>query len=121
MTTALIQELASRAFQSRDVAHRAHFRTGSFSAHKALEKFYEDVIDSIDEIVEVWQGQFGLLGEFEVNTEPVADVAAYLTAEADWIATMRDEIAGSSMTVANLIDELGAIYRRAVYRLTYLS
>lgn len=118
---ALIEELAARVFAARDAAHRAHWKTGSFSAHMALGSFYEDVIKSIDEIVEVRQGEKGLIGPFSVSSEPVSNMTAYLTEEADWIAANRDAIADGSSAVANLIDGLLAVYRRTVYKLKFLA
>lgn len=118
---ALIEELASRVFAARDAAHRAHWKTGSYSAHEALGAFYGDVIEAVDEVVEVYQGEFGLIGEFTVNAGPVASIGNYLAAEADWIAKRRDDIANGSAAVANLIDGLVAVYRRTVYKLRQLS
>ena len=116
----MIDELAARVFCARDAAHRAHWRTGSYAAHVALGEFYAAVVAAIDEIVETYQGQFGLVDAFEVHCDAVASMPAYLTQEADWIAANRDAIAQGSAAVANLIDGLVAHYRTAVYKLTYL-
>lgn len=118
---ALIEELAARVFAARDVAHRAHWRTGSYAAHMALGSFYEDVIDDIDHVVECYQGQFGLIEAFDVKTGPVASVAAWLSDEADWIAQNRDGIANGSQAVANLLDGLVGTYRTTVYKLNFLN
>lgn len=118
---ALIEDLAARVFAARDAAHRAHWKTGSYSAHEALGDFYGDVIGAIDEVVEVYQGEFGLIGEFSVSAGPVSSIANFLAAEADWIAAQRDGIANGSAAVANLIDGLVAVYRRTVYKLRQLS
>ncbi|HNB43180.1 MAG TPA: DUF5856 family protein [Burkholderiaceae bacterium] len=118
---ATIEELAARVFVARDAAHRAHWKTGSYAAHMALGDLYEALPDSIDEIVEVYQGEFGLIGEFEVHAGAVANVTTFLQAEADWIAEGRDEIARGSTAVQNLIDGLLADYRRAIYKLTQLT
>lgn len=119
--TATIEQLAARVFQARDVSHRQHWRTGSFAQHMALGDFYDDVIVAIDEIVEVYQGVFGLIGDFDVTTVPVPAIAPYLTAEADWIAASRDEVCNGNDAVRNLIDGLGAIYRRTIYKLNQLQ
>lgn len=117
----MIEELAARVFQARDAAHRAHWRTGSYAQHMALGDFYDEVIEAVDEIIEVYQGAFGLIGEFSVTTEPVLAISPYLQQEADWIAENRDLIANRNDAVRNLIDGLGAIYRRAIYKLNNLS
>lgn len=117
----MIEEFASRVFAARDAAHRAHWRTGNFAQHMALGEFYEGVIESIDEIVEVYQGVNGLIEVFTVEVPPVSNITAWLQAEADWIADNRDAIAAGNDAVRNLIDGIGAIYRRAIYKLTQLS
>jgi hypothetical protein len=117
----MIEELASRVFAARDAAHRAHWRTGSFAQHMALEEFYEGVIEGIDEIIEVHQGVNGLIDQFSVEVPPISNIAAWVQAEADWIAENRDLAAACNDAVRNLIDGLGAIYRRAIYRLTQLT
>lgn len=116
-----IESLAARVFAARDIAHRAHWATGSYSAHMALNAFYDDVVDSIDEIVEVYQGIFGLIGPFDVETDEAgADVVAYLQAETEWIEASREAIANGSRAIENLIDGLTAVYRRALYKLQQL-
>lgn len=86
----------------------------------ALGQFYENVIEAVDDLVESYQGQFGLIDAFEVKCGPVPNITSYLTDEADWIAANRDGIANGSAMVANQIDGLVAHYRTAVYKLTFL-
>lgn len=104
-----IEALAARVFAARD------------SAHMALDGFYTDVVGAIDEIVEVYQGTFGLIGSFEVETDDSgAGVVEYLAAEVEWIEASREQIAGGSRAVENLIDGLVAVYRRTLYKLRHL-
>lgn len=117
----MIEELAARVFAARDAAHRAHWKTGSYAEHVALGEFYDGVIDSIDEIIEVYQGEFGLIDNFTVTVPPVGNISAWLQTDADWIAGNRDNLAAGSDAVKNLIDGLVAVYRRAIYKLTHLS
>lgn len=116
----MIEELAARVFAARDAAHRAHWKTGSYAAHMALGGFYEAVIESVDDVIETYQGQFGLIGDFTVTSEPVPNITSYLTDEADWIAQNRAAISNGSDAVANLVDGLVGHYRTTVYKLTFL-
>lgn len=117
----MIEELASRAFTARDVAHRAHWRTLSFSQHMALGAFYDDVIEAIDGIVECYQGEFGLIGDFSVATPTVFDVTTWLQAEMAWIQDNVVAIANGSASIRNLIDGLVAVYQRTLYKLQQLA
>jgi len=49
-------------FLARDVAHSVHLNTRSYAKHKALQKFYENVIDVADDFAEAYQGRHGLIG-----------------------------------------------------------
>jgi DNA-binding ferritin-like protein len=117
----MIEEFVSRVFAARDISHRAHWRTGSYSMHMALGDFYDGVIDAVDEIVEVYQGAFGLIGDFDVETTQELSISGYLQEQADWIAANRDGIANGNDAVRNLIDGVGAIYRQTIYKLNQLS
>ncbi|QWE17306.1 DUF5856 family protein [Polynucleobacter sp. AP-Nino-20-G2] len=116
-----MEELVIRVFAARDVAHREHLRTQSYSQHMALNAFYDEIIDQIDEIVESYQGQFGLLGDYQIETSPVANITAWIQSEMDWIASNRDQLANGSASIGNLIDSLVAIYQRTIYKLTNLQ
>ena len=119
MTT--IQDLAARVFVARDVVHREHWKTSSFSQHMALGAFYDDVIESVDEIVECYQGEFGLIGDFSVETPSVFQITPWLQSEMAWIQENVVTIANGSASIRNLLDGLVAIYQRTIYKLTFLA
>ncbi len=50
----MITELISKTFHSRNAAHIAHWRTKNFARHVALNKFYDKVIDIVDDLVEAY-------------------------------------------------------------------
>lgn len=86
----------------------------------ALGAFYDDVIEAVDSLIECYQGRFGLVGPFDVSTEAVADVAAYLFDEAAWLQSVRNEISAGSTPIQNLIDALTEVYLTTVYKLRSL-
>ena len=50
----MIEELISRVFYARNVAHFEHWTAngvGAFARHEALGKFYDEVIDAIDKLI----------------------------------------------------------------------
>ena len=117
----MIEELVERVFAARDVTHREHWRTRSYSAHMALGDFYDGVIDAIDGIVEAYQGQFGLIGEVNVATTPVQNITLWLQAEMSWIQANQAAISRGSSAVSNLIDTLVELYQSTIYKLTHLQ
>ena len=115
-----IEELASRVFAARNIAHREHWKTKGFAAHEALGEFYDGVIDAIDELIEVEQGMYGLIGDFSVTDSKPTDIAAYIRAEAKWMEANRAKFSECSAVLA-LVDDLVAAYLRTAYKLTNLK
>ena len=51
-----MNEFIAKLFLTRELAHRYHLSTKSYSQHKALQNFYEDLLDLIDDLAEMTQG-----------------------------------------------------------------
>lgn len=117
----MIEQLVGRVFAARNIAHIQHFTTKSYAAHQALGEFYEEVIEALDQLVECYQGQFDVIGDVDIAHPEVKDIVAHLREEADWIEANRDEIAGDSSSVGNLVDNLVSVYTRTVFKLSRLS
>lgn len=118
----MIETLVGRVFATRSAAHLAHFATKSYAQHVALGEFYEGLIGQIDEIVEVYQGKFGLIEPRSVPAMPwkVSEIGKHLAAEVEWIEANKKQISRDCEAVQNLIDELAALYHRTVYKMENL-
>lgn len=120
----MIEQLISRVFYARNVAHFEHWRAkgaGSFAKHMALGSFYDDVIDAVDGIVEAYQGAFDLIGNIPAPEAPKGDVLALLEGDAAWLEEHREDICGGNNAVANLIDTLTGVYLSTIYKLRNLK
>ena len=118
-----INQLAARSFSVRNATQREHWASkgvGSDAKHRALEAFYDAVIEAIDAVIEVDQGMYGLIGDFTIEDVKPDDFAKYLLEEAMWIELNRDKFSKCAATLA-LIDDLTAIYLRTAYKLTNLK
>lgn len=116
-------EFIGLLFMSRDVAHREHLRTSSYAAHKALNKFYEGVIELADSFAEAYQGRFNRLLDIPLldnrNDGEIADV---LQSHCDWIEENRTAICPKTETaINNIIDEIVGLYYSTLYKLRFLS
>ncbi len=116
----MIEQLVARVFQARNIAHREHLKTTSFSQHMALGEFYDSIIDAIDEVVEVYQGRYGVITIPKIEDKVAGGIAEYIMNEAVWIENNRAKFATCN-AVLNLIDGLAAIYLRTNYKLTRLK
>lgn len=118
----MIEELIQKVFTTRNLVHLEHWRTKNYAEHMALGDLYDQLIDSIDGIVEAYQGQFGLVDVSGApELKPPAEIVPHLQEELDWIATNRSRIAKSVASIENLVDELSAQYQTALYKLRFLS
>jgi DNA-binding ferritin-like protein len=117
-----IKTLIANAFLTRNLLHLAHWSTKSYAAHNALGDLYDSIIDDIDEIVEVYQGKYGLLSNLSVAGAVVpSDICAHVKDEANWVEANRSSIARGCSAIENLIDNLVASYQKTIYKLTNLS
>lgn len=118
----MIEELVSRVFTARNLAHLAHWKTKSYSQHMALGDFYDSIIDALDEIVECYQGEFKLIGNVPLNSAPtMANITQYIKGECEWLDKNRDAISQGDSSIGNLVDSLHAIYQRTLYKLVNLQ
>jgi DNA-binding ferritin-like protein len=120
----MIEELISRVFYARNVAHFEHWRAkgeGSYAQHKTLGKFYDGIIDAIDRLVEVYQGAFSLIGNIPATKVTEPDVLKLLEADAAWIEEHHEDICKGNRAVANLIDGVTEVYLTTIYKLRNLK
>ena len=119
----MIEQLISRVFYARNLAHFAHWRAkgdGSYAKHKALGKFYDGVIDAIDSVVEAYQGAFDLIGAIPVPEEMEKDILKCLESDAEWIEKNHEKICKGNRAVGNLVDTVTGVYLSAIYKLRNL-
>lgn len=114
----MISELLNRVFSARNIAHFTHLTTDKYSEHIALNEFYDNVIDAVDELIECYIGQFSEVPEYDVvSMKAPENIVSFLRDESDWIEANRDEISGKSEAVASLVDVLVSVYLRTIYKL----
>ena len=119
----MIEELISRVFYARNVAHFEHWRAegvGGYARHKALGSFYEDVVEALDDLVEAYQGAFELVGTIPTPKTKASDILLILVEDAEWIEKNHEKICKGNRAVANLIDTLTGVYLSAIYKLRNL-
>lgn len=119
----MIARLIAILFLSREVAHRAHLETKSYSQHKALRHFYNDIIDNADAIAEAYQGRNGLIGKIPMLTEDsTGDIADVLEKHLGMIEKLRyTAVEKTDTPIQNLIDTAAETYLSTLYKLRNLS
>lgn len=118
----MIEQLIARVFYARNLAHWNHWRTDSYSEHKALGKFYDGVIDALDGLVEAYQGAFELVGNIPAPASSKStDILKTLEDDSKWVEGHHEDICKGNRAVANKIDELTAVYLTTIYKLRNLK
>jgi DNA-binding ferritin-like protein len=110
-------------FLARDVTHSVHLNTRSYSKHKALQKFYESIIDLADNFAEAYQGRHGLMGPISLQSaKKTTNVIDFLQNQLEEIEADRYKICDETDSpIQNLIDEVIALYLSTLYKLRFLA
>ena len=110
-------------FLARDVTHSVHLNTRSYSKHKALQKFYENIIDRADAFAEAYQGRHGLIGPISLmSAKKTNNVIEFLENQLAELEGMRYEVCGKDdAPLQNLIDGIIELYLSTLYKLRFLA
>lgn len=116
-------ELVGRCFAARTAAHIAHLRTRSYSAHMALQEFYESIVELADTYAETYQGQFGPIEQWPQAEVPSVQTDTVLVIKElrDWLDKSRAKCSHGRTDLANIIDEITAQCSHTLYKLTTLK
>ena len=111
--------------QSRNQAHIYHLQVqgmGSYAAHKALNKYYEDIVDLIDGIAESYQGKYGIITGYKMADTIREDNNArmYFDGLSKFVETIRKQIPQDSY-LQNQVDEVVALIEGTKYKLKFLQ
>jgi len=114
-TTSKYGEFIGKLFHSRNVAHLVHLNVTSFAKHKALNEYYDEILDLLDTLTET---SFGSIGRQEIiiPESKVEDINVHLSSLRDYIESNRLIFKGTHLQ--NIIDEIVALIDHTVYLLT---
>jgi len=110
-------------FLSRDVAHSVHLNTRSYAKHKALNEFYDEIVDLADGLAEAYQGRHGLIGPITLHSaKKSSNIIEFLQDQLAEIESNRYEVCDKSDTaIQNLIDGIVELYLSTLYKLKFLA
>jgi hypothetical protein len=116
-------EFVGLFFLARDVTHSVHLNTRSYAKHKALQEFYEGIVDLADGFAEAYQGRHGLIGPISLQgAKKTSNVIEFLQDQLKTIESMRYEVCAKTDTpLQNLIDGIIELYLSTLYKLRFLS
>lgn len=116
-------EFFGKLFQIRDQMHINHLRitgTGSYAGHKALNEFYDGILDLTDGLIESYQGKYGILDlsiPASTKTEPITTLKELvsLTDNGNVYKMFKET------WIQNQLDEISTLAYQTIYKLENLK
>ena len=121
METDVLQKLFIKLFSSRQIAHNEHLKTDLYAAHIALQEYYEGILGLTDDLIETYQGQFGLINPITTLYLECEDFIAYLEAFAKEVNAIADKMPAQGQHLSNIMQEISALIYKTLYKLKYLK
>jgi hypothetical protein len=116
----------SKLFESREMAHIYHLQVngdmGSHAKHTALGDYYDGVLELIDSIIEAFQGQYGIVEEYDIidtSETKSKDTIEYFNELARFIKEERKCINLEDTHLHSIIDDIVVLLYKTLYKLKY--
>jgi DNA-binding ferritin-like protein len=119
-------DLLSILLHSRTQAHVFHLRVSpnGLAPHKALQEYYEAIVDHIDEIAEGYQGMAGLIKFKSVanidNDSDIDNIIDYFNKLLKFVQSERKKEELSASWIQNEIDNVEKLIYQTLYKLKNL-
>lgn len=101
-------------FQSRDMMHLMHLKTESYAEHKALNAYYDGILELIDGFTESYFGYYGRL-DISIPASNAEDAITHLKSMAKMIDSERENY---PTCLQNILDEMSALIYKTLYLLS---
>lgn len=107
---------------SATIAHQLHLQSRSYSEHKALGAFYEEIPDLVDALTESYQGKYGLIEDYPTNYHNASrkNALAYMESLQKFVAEARGSLPQDS-ELQNEVDNIANLINSTVYKLRFLK
>ena len=105
---------------SATITHLQHLSTASYAQHKALQKYYESIPDSVDAYAEAYQGRYGLITGYDVEFHQHRDPKAYVKGLLNFLDEIKPTLPKDTDLV-NLFDAVVNDVTSLKYKLENLS
>jgi uncharacterized protein YicC (UPF0701 family) len=117
------RETISKLLHSRTQSHIFHLQSNSYAEHEALKNYYEDIVDLIDEMVESYQGQYGVInkyGNYTLNMYKNSEqIISYFEGLADNVEDLRTVTDGNFLQ--GKLDDVLVLINSTIYKLKNLK
>jgi hypothetical protein len=117
-----IAKFLGTLMSSRTQAHVFHLQTPSFAAHKALNEYYDDIVDLIDSYAEMAQGRYGIIRGYVMSNQIFEDDSGlkYFAGLQKFVDEIRTQLPQDG-ELNNTVDEISGLISSTVYKLKFLK
>lgn len=107
---------------SRTQAHIFHLQTPSFAAHKALNEYYDEIVDLLDTYAELAQGRYGIIRGYRITSHIMEDDSSlkYFMGLQKFVDGIRDQLPQDG-ELNNTVDEISGLISSTIYKLKFLK
>lgn len=123
MDNQTVGTFVSTLLHSATLTHLMHFQTPSYAQHVALQAYYEEIPELVDNLVESMQGAYEMI----VQPYPSMfgngnndDPLSYLISLRNYVRDYRGDMPQDS-EIQNDIDSIATLLNQTVYKLKFLK
>jgi hypothetical protein len=117
-----VSNLISTLLNTRTQSHIYHLQTQSYGAHKALQGYYESIVELIDSYAEAYQGSYDIIRGYKVapNIREDDNPIAYFEAVKVFMERIAPQLPDNG-DLQNIQDEMLALVNTTLYKLKNLK
>ena len=110
-----VAKFLSTLFNSRDQAHIFHLQTSSYAAHKALNDYYDAIVDLVDNYAETCQGRYGIIRGYTPQKQYFEgeEILKYFAGLSTYIDSVRKRLPQDG-DLNNIVDEISALVNSTI-------
>tara|TARA_R110000772_G_scaffold95789_3_gene194155 strand:+ start:6016 stop:6372 length:357 start_codon:yes stop_codon:yes gene_type:complete len=118
-----MKELFKKLIEVRDVSQQIHWNKSETGwNHESLQEFYESLSESTDLLVEIYQGQFGLVEDFgEFTGVDFSDKVKYFEDFATFVNGKRSDVPEDATHLNAVIDDMLISTYKLLYKMKHLK
>ena len=117
----MIGKLIISCFHARTAAHVMHLQTRSYAEHKALNEFYDGIVDLADSFAEAYQGEYGIIKDLHGDYAPADSALTLLDDLRECVDECEKELHKDDSHLRNILDEIRSLIASTQYKLRFLK
>lgn len=115
-----VGEFFIKLLHSATNTHILHLQSRNYSEHKALGKFYEEIVELTDGLIESYQGRKGVLVDYPNTYDPPKQTGLDEILELASFIDANRSVLGTESELQNEVDSIRSLVDSTIYKLIYL-